>query len=372
MRENEERYDPMKEKSNGSMSRKWIIRTLAALVIVLALYASVTVYIDPLFHYHAPLPQYQYPIEDERYQNDGILRHFEYNGIIAGTSLCQKFKPSEADKLFDAKFVKVALSGARYKEINDEITRAFGYGKDIKYVIRGLDLDALVLDKDAIRDGYNPPEYLYNNNLFDDVNYVFNKTLFNRNLKVIEYTKQGKTTTSFDEYGYTDGDPTGGLEVVLSMYTINGRAKYQRSLTDDELRLLDENLRQNVTPLVEAHPETEFYYFFSPYSIAYWDELDSNGTLKCKLEAIEYTVKELLKYPNIKLFAFCGDFDTVSDLSNYKDQGHYRGHVCTTLLEYMSDGKYLITQDNYREYLSEIGEFYHNYDYAALHAGQED
>ena len=38
----------------------------------------------------------------------------------------------------------------------------------------------------------------------------------------------------------------------------------------------------------------------------------------------------------------------------------------------MAAGKYLITQDNYQEYLAEIGEFYHNYDYAALHAEQED
>ncbi len=187
----------MKENAKDCLSRKWIIRTLAALVIVLALYASVTVYIDPLFHYHAPLPQFQYPIEDEIYQNDGILRHFDYDGIITGTSLTERFKTSVADELFNAKFVKVGLAGSYFLEQHDRLERAFRSNDGIRYVIRSMDTDYIFTAANDRAWGNDLPEYLYNDNIFDDVNYVFNKELFARSLRVIEYTRQGhKTTTS--------------------------------------------------------------------------------------------------------------------------------------------------------------------------------
>ncbi|MCX4328758.1 MAG: hypothetical protein OSJ45_15990, partial [Lachnospiraceae bacterium] len=59
----------------------WIITTLFFSIIAFIIFASVTIYIDPLFHYHKPLNKYKYPINNERYQNDGITRNFEYESI---------------------------------------------------------------------------------------------------------------------------------------------------------------------------------------------------------------------------------------------------------------------------------------------------
>lgn len=363
----------MKENAKDCLSRKWIIRTLAALVIVLALYASVTVYIDPLFHYHAPLPQFQYPIEDEIYQNDGILRHFDYDGIITGTSLTERFKTSVADELFNAKFVKVGLAGSYFLEQHDRLERAFRSNDGIRYVIRSMDTDYIFTAANDRAWGNDLPEYLYNDNIFDDVNYVFNKELFARSLRVIEYTRQGHKTTTFDnaiaemsKRKYT------GAEAVLSCYTLGEPVTEESHITEQEKQTLLDNLRQNVTDLIAEHPETEFYLFFPPYSICYWDTQYNLGMVSKLEEAQAIVIEELLQYKNAKLFGFDWDFGTVCDLDNYFDRIHFSTEVSEQLIRYMAAGKYLITQDNYQEYLSEIGEFYHNYDYAALHAGQED
>ena len=53
--------------------KKWGIAVLALLLAALALLGSVTVIIDPFFHYHAPLGGLQYEIFYQRYQNDGIV-----------------------------------------------------------------------------------------------------------------------------------------------------------------------------------------------------------------------------------------------------------------------------------------------------------
>lgn len=356
----------MNENTHPLRCKRWICIVLLSIVAVLILYAAVTVYIDPLFHYHAPISSLQYPINDERYQNDGILRNFEYDSVITGTSMCEKFKTSEAEDIWGGTFVKVPLSGARYKEIDSQLERAYSHGKNIRLVIRGLDLGSLIMDKGAIRDGYNPPEFLYNNNVFDDVEYLFNKTLFMKNLKVLEHTRRGLLTTDFDSYAVLV-DPEGDSEAVLTHYTVNERASTQQHLSDEDRVLILENLSQNVISLVEQHPETEFYYFFTPYSVAYWDELDSLGTLTRQLEAISLAAKELVKYPNLKLFNFCADFNTVSNLDNYLDQAHYTSSINSLLLQYMVNGEYLLTEENCEESMAQMIRFYEGYDYTSLH-----
>lgn len=59
-----------------------------------------------MFHYHAPLKFLSYPLVNERYQNNGIVRHFDYDSVITGTSMTENFKTSEAQKLFGSDFIK--------------------------------------------------------------------------------------------------------------------------------------------------------------------------------------------------------------------------------------------------------------------------
>lgn len=215
----------MEENENIEKTLKyeiWITITLILVVIVFILFASVTIYIDPFFHYHKPLREYQYPINNERYQNDGITRNFEYESIITGTSMTQNFKKSETDKIFGSNFIKVPFSGGFYKEIDSNLRRAYDSGKNIKYIIRCLDYSFLVRNKDEYKEDINYPFYLYNNNLFDDVNYVLNKTiLFERTRGVIMHTKTGLETTNFDDYTNWNNDYTFGAEIVLSTYTLD-------------------------------------------------------------------------------------------------------------------------------------------------------
>lgn len=345
----------------------WIIMTLMLTVIAFVSFASTTIYIDPLFHYHKPLENYEYPLNNERYQNDGITRNFEYDSIITGSSMVENFKASQASYVFDADFIKIPFSGGRYKEINDNLQRAYDAGKNIKYVIRCLDYSVLVQDKDSYREDFDYPIYLYNDNLLDDVNYVLNKSIFlNRTRKVIKYTDEGNETTNFDDYVNWNSSYTFGAKAVLDTYTLDEKAETVQALSEDERITVLENIRQNVTDLADAHPETTFYMFFPPYSICYWEVLDNNGQIDWRIDAEQVAIEEILKHPNIKLYSFCSNFELVCDLNNYKDQAHYGEWVNSRILAWMYDGKYLLTQDNYEEYIETIREFYNSYDYASL------
>lgn len=346
----------------------WIIGTLSLMVFSLIAIVSVTVYIDPFFHYHAPLKKYQYPINDERYQNDGITKNFAYNAIITGTSMTENFKKSEADKIFNANFIKVPFSGGRYKEINDNLIKAYNSWHEIKYVIRCLDYSSLILDKDARREGTDYPEYLYNDNPFDDIRYVLNKSiLLNRTLDIISYTSNGNKTTSFDDYANWNDSYTFGAETVLGTYTLGEQSTEKAVLSKEEETMVIENINQNVTELARIHPETTFYLFFPPYSICYWDELNNTNEIDKRIDAEEIAIKEMLEYSNIRLYSFCDNYELICNLDNYKDLAHYGEWVNSWILEWMYKGKNQLTKSNYKQYIENIRNFYNSYDYASLH-----
>ncbi|MCI8838214.1 MAG: hypothetical protein HFG74_09155 [Hungatella sp.] len=93
------------------LERKWVLSCVLTLVFGLVLVSLITVIIDPFFHFHSPIKGLQYPIDNERYQNDGIVRHFSYNAIVTGTSMTENFKTTQIDKIFDVSCVKVPFSG---------------------------------------------------------------------------------------------------------------------------------------------------------------------------------------------------------------------------------------------------------------------
>ncbi len=358
--------------SGSKKFNKWVAAVLTAIIVLLLLSAALTVIIDPVFHYHAPLDGLAYPLGElktQRYINDGILRQFDYDAVIAGNSMIDNFKTSEADLLFDADFVKVPADGAYFKEVNDQLSRAFSYNDGIRYVIRAIDLYCLCFDKDAYNSDADIPDYLYNDTVFDDVYYVFNKDILVSSLKVLLYTAKGNDTESFDEYASWDAEC--GKNIVLWQYQINERADKQFSLSDDERKTVEASTEQNLLSLPSAHPETTFIYFFAPFSISYWDEMDSYGYVELRLEAIELISKMMLEYPNIKLYMFINDFDTVSNLNYYRDQAHYNADISSLLLEYMANGDYLVTEDNWDTLMTEARDFYLNYDYEALHDSEE-
>lgn len=347
--------------------RRWFCLTLALTLLLLVLFALPTAYLDPLFHYHAPLAQYQYPITNERYQNDGIVRHFSYDGIITGTSMTENFKTSEADALFGARFVKVPFAGGRHKEVNDNLRRAYESGQTIQYVIRGLDPELLIADKDAYKEDYVYPSYLYNNNPFDDVQYLLNKTiLFDYTLAVPEYTSQGGTTTSFDDYANWNRYYTYGAASALAADTFTTTPPASHPLTEEDRALIRGNLEQNVISLAREHPETTFCLFFSPFSIVYWGRMYNAGDISRMLDAEQLAIELLSQVPNIRLYSFNNDFDLICNLDNYKDYEHYGEWVNSWILQQMAADNYRLTQENYLDYMDTIRQFYTSYDYTAL------
>ena len=327
---------------------------------------ALVVYLDPFFHYHAPLKNFYYELDNERSQNWGIATFFDYDAIITGTSLTEHYKTSVFDELFDTNSVKLPFAGATFYETGNVVKRAFETGHNLKMVFRSFDVNHVVEEKDATRiDLGEYPEYLYNDKWWDDLPYVCNIDIF---VKYCIPMLKGKFfnvsggVTSFDEYQY--GEYTAGeFFEEREPLPIN---ENQVEFTDEDYRLLRENLEENVLSIAREHPETEFIYFIPPYNIIWWRDHAVYGDLEYMCEVMEKSAELMLEYDNIKLYSFVDEYEYVTDLSLYQDEYHYSNDINGEILNSIKDKRNLLTKENYKDYFSKIHQYFVSYDYEEL------
>ena len=353
--------------------KKKLIVFLTFLITAVILTGAVTAYLDPFMVYHAPRKAFFYTLDNQRYQNRGILKFYDYDAVIAGTSITQNFSTDQLDDLFGVTSVRVSLSGSTYYEAAEEIDIAVNSGHELKLALISLDLNHLIEDKDTLRTDLGVyPEYLSNSNPFDDVKYLFNRdVMMDYCIPMIAGWLKGDAggATEMEEYNRM-GIGTTGADVVLADRTgfLLPDAEDLEGLTEDEILLTMENLEQNVLRLARENPDTQFIYFFPPYSMAWWGERFEEGILLKYLEAAQLAAEAMLELDNIELYFYLNARDITTDLSNYADYIHYTADVNEILLEKMAAGDVsaLVTKDNYQLLFEEQREFLLDFDYNSL------
>ncbi|MBR1623452.1 MAG: hypothetical protein IJ675_06035 [Pseudobutyrivibrio sp.] len=351
-------------------SKKWIVALLSTVLLILIVPGSFIIVVDPYFHYHAPLSGLYYELNNERSQNDGIIKHFDYDAMIIGTSMAENFKASELDELFGTNSIKVPFAGGTYKELNDNIAKAIEYNPDLKLVVRPLDYAYLLDDADRVRDDLGTyPDYLYDKNPFNDVNYIFNKEiLFSICFPMLEAAMGGETggITSFDDYSnWMDGTEF-GKSVVLGDRTEYKEPEQIQPFVDEVKEMVHDNITKNVVELAQANPDVQFYYYLTPYSIAWWGSQMELGTVERFISAEEYAIELMLQCDNIHLFSFNTEFDLTCNLANYSDECHHGDWINSQILGWLYAGTDQLTLDNYEEYIQVERAFYSTYDYESL------
>ncbi len=326
--------------------------------------------LDPFFHYHAPLRGFYYVLDDQRSQNDGITRHFEYDAVLLGTSHIEQFRTSYADELFGVNSVKLPYPGATLREMNEDLLRAFDTHDEIKLVIRTVDQSYLLDGKDAMHlEMGEYPTYLYNRNPFDDVRYWLNRdVLFKYCARAVVRRLKGTPPghTSFDDYGAVDASYFSKKNAVGDRWSFGPVPADMPSLTDEERESVRENIAQNVTAAAKAHPDTQFICFLPPESILRWGSRAESGELVRQLEANEIAVQTMLECDNIRVFNFTMKPGIILDLDNYQDNVHYSTEIADRLLLYMSMGECEVTKDNVEAVFAAERKYFSEFDYNSV------
>lgn len=332
-------------------------------ILILFLTAIGMIILDPYFHYHKPLSFLSYRLGNERYINNGIIKHFDYDAIITGTSMIRNSKSSQFDKIFNVNSIKIPFASGSYKEINDNMEIALKNNKNIKYILRGLDYN--IINKESNYMSYKEyPMYLYDNNILNDYKYWWNKEILIKGVTInLFYTLLRKPVTSFDEYSRWNELFIPGKEAILKKYKRPEKESLEKSLSQEEIERIGKNIEENVTKLPQKYPNVKFIYFITPYSIVFWDELNQKGEIEKQIMAEQYMIEKILEIPNIELYSFFNNYEIITNLDNYMDTIHYMGHINDQILVWIKDRKYRLTKENYQEYINNNLKFYKKYNY---------
>ena len=337
---------------------------LLSIISLFFIIGSINVIIDPFFHYHKPLSFLNYPFfsNQQRYINDGILKNFDYNAFIIGTSMTENFRTSEFDSLFNVNSVKVPFFGASYKEINDNLETGLKNKKNIKYVLRGLDYNAI--NKESREMTYKVyPCYLYDENIFNDYKYFLSRGSFFQSIIILIRSLFFKEKMNFDDYSRWNENFIPGKENILKTYKRIIKKDIIKYLSQEDIDKIDKNIKENVIKLPKEYPNVKFIYFITPYSIIYWDDLNQKGELEKQILAEKYMIEKILEIPNIELYSFFNNYEMITNLDNYRDAGHYMGNINDQILVWIKNKEYRLTKENYVEYINKNLDFYKYYNY---------
>lgn len=344
-------------------SRSFNAMVISMTVLGLVVFGGVMIYRDPFFCYHKPIGNDEKIImkyEYAPYYIDGFIEYFDYDAIITGTSMCHNFKTSLVQELFGVdKAVKFSISGSYFSETNGYLQEAFECNPDIKLVVRSLDCDGLGREKDAVSGCDAMADYLRDDNIFNDVNYVLNKKVM--------LESNGMTEINWDDWLSWRNPATGESAFHISGDSYAGAVPEQKKMDEESCRKTSENIEENIVRIMKENPDTEFYLFFTPYSIFSWGNLLYRGDLEIQIQEQKIAIEQILQCENAHLFSFCNMFDIICDRNNYgPDIIHYAPWVNDEILNSMHEGRYQLTLENYHEYLDEITAFYTTYPYHSL------
>lgn len=355
-----------KNLSQEEIAKRWFKKCGIFLLGIIGVIIALFYVFDPYFHFHKPFSFVSYRLYEERYTNDGISRHFDYDAMITGTSMAQNFKTSEMDELFKVQSVKETFSGSGFQETSDNLRRALERNENLKTVVWSLEYNGMIREEKWTQyEGY--PTYLYDDNPWNDVSYVFNKSTFYHGVMPnVAKTMLGQPSTTMDEY--SSWNKATGLEYIKQTYTRQEETEEMiPGLTEEEKQMVAGNIKGNFVDLVKQYPDTTFYIFYTPFSICYWESLYQEGMMMKLFEAEQITTELLLDCPNVKLFNFYDQYDVITNTDNYRDKEHYSAKINTKILEWMSSGVGLLTKDNYLNRFEIQKEYYLNYDYDSIY-----
>ena len=154
---------------------------------------------------------------------------------------------------------------------------------------------------------------------------------------------------------------------VLMYYEAAEEKQEEEALAADYFKdAVEENLQKNIFPYIEAHPETEFYIFYPPYSILFWNDVTREKELEAVIGRLEYMTERLLNYENVHVFNFLGKEDIICNLNNYADYMHYHKNVCRYITECFATGENELHPENYGQAFDEIRTLAMSYNYPAI------
>jgi len=352
--------------------KKYVKNTVRILVAILILVLAFMIVVDPLFQYHYPWFGMEPVISaDAQYYVAGMAKNFDYNNAIIGTSMSQNFRSSWFDDSFNGDTVKLTIGGATPKDYRDILRLVLKHG-DVEEIVMDLGNYFLVCDPN-IGSWNEMPVYLYDDNLLNDVSYIFNKDIL---------IVHGGYQIARNLFGDTTDMDTAFCWEAEAVYDknelldeVSKSAKDTKPISESEKEIKYNHFLSNlqwINELVEDNPEINFSFFIPPYSISAWYLESMSGSLDLWNSIYQELARSIVSHDNTHLYFFYDDADVdIWDLSKYRDTTHYNTEISKHIAECITSGKMELTENDCEGRIKGFFEMVSEVEYSDISASQK-
>lgn len=343
-----------KEKKEAENEAKSALVTFSIVTCLFLLICGVIVFvIDPFFHYHKPVGPLKAVITKPEYQCVGSIRHLDYDALILGSSVAENYNNRWFDELFEVKSIKGIQKSAETVDLLYYLNEA-KKNHTLRKVFYSLDLPALCADPDKTFPNPNMPDFLFDENLWNDGLYLLNKDVL---LEDIPYMIAMSIIGNYDEgesynwWQYKNFSKEGAVLQYRYTYLWEEQPKVSNKTYQP---VVDANI-SSLVQAVRENPDTEFYFLYPPYSMMRWDEVARGGVMEEYFYALRQSMEQLLECENAKLYYFQNDEEIICNLDHYMDTVHFSKEINAYMVNEMAEGNYQLTKENYESELEKMG-----------------
>ena len=343
--------------------KKWLYIFGGIVIVGLAMIGALVYLVDPFFQYHKPLKDFPYIVDHQVNMNPGLARNMDYDSILLGSSMTVSFNTDWFQEYMGLKTQKLSYNGAYPKDQSNIMEIVFNAKKDqVKQVFLGI--DEMNYSSDTEQTKFDVPMYLYDYNLWNDVNYLWNKdVILDYILRAAADSKDKSEWNMIYKPWWQDEHYQ---KAIVLMYYEAAPIKEERPEIEPYLERIENNLEMNILPFIKAHPETTFTCFYPPYSILYWNNVVRAKELDLVIEKYRRMTERLLEYENVEVFFFQNREEIICNLNNYADYTHYHGRICQYMVESFAKKEHRVTKENLEKELQILYDLASEYDYEAI------
>ena len=316
-------------------SKRWCLISAALLFAVNAFIVLLVVIVDPFEIYHRAW--FYTPVYDSKtqsYCNAGIAKSHDYDSIIIGSSVTENCFPSDYDAALGGRFVKLCMNGGLSRDHAKMMDIAFST-HDVRRVVYGLDLFAYNQYYTVQR--AVTPDYLYDNNLFNDVSYWFNSSVLFRFIPEA-FMNMGAYREGARDWMYVWDFESTDSSALMSKVDLASPLPIQKDIQAPCDEALD-NLEHNLLPYIRENRNAIFTVFFPPYSLLYWADKARSGDFEASLAQKALLERTLLGEPNVEIYDFQLVTQWTEDYSLYTDLIHYKAFINAEMADMMAKGE---------------------------------
>lgn len=317
--------------------KAWVLIVILTVLSVLIGAVTLVYVVDP--HYRYRIPTLYDTVYYELYATaPRLLRDMEYDTLVLGSSMTRNFYLNDIDRALGGKSIKLSASGATMIDLKKlfDIARE-AKGNSLKRVV--LSLDVYSLNKTDPH--YLEFEYLYRDDIREEYKYFFSRQTYSSIFYLLKRKLRPKKKRQFQtDVNRMFSTEYEGMKFGLNMVmkdTAHNEARHHTQAPAD-WAVFRKNLTEELLPMISENPGIEFIVYLPPYHIYTYCLSEQFGEAEELIRERTVVMKELLKYPNVKLYDFQAKRDFVCHHDYFSDIQHFSSDAARKILAHLATG----------------------------------